>query len=177
MTTVDLKSLATSGSHTVDLVFSGEGKPSYNLVSAYNVPWTDVPEEELGPLSVDIAYDRTELAVDETVTANVSVTNNTDGPQNMALVTLGLPPGFEVERDDFAQYLEAGTLSKFEITGKQVILYISEIAAGSTANYAYRLRATMPIKASDGGGSVYPYYQPDKKRVVAEQQISVLEQQ
>jgi hypothetical protein len=92
----------------------------------------------------------------------------------MALVTLGLPPGFEVERDDFAQYLDAGTLSKFEVTGKQVILYITEVPAASELSYAYRLRATMPVKASDGGGSVYPYYQPDQRRDTAEQQLEVL---
>lgn len=173
MTTVDLKRLATAGAHTVDLVFSGEGKPTYNLVSSYNIPWLDAPEEELGPLSVDIAYDRNKLVVDETVTASVSVTNNTDGIQNMALVTVGVPPGFEIERDDLQQYLQGGTLSKFEVTGKQLILYVSQLEAGATLTYDYRLRATMPVKASDGGGTVYPYYEPQKKSAVAEQQLEV----
>jgi alpha-2-macroglobulin-like protein len=174
MTTVDLRNLATAGTHNVELVFSGEGKPSYAVVSGYNVPWAEAPEEAPGPLSVDISYDRTQLVVDETVTASVVVANNTASTQNMALVTVGLPPGFEVERDDFAQYLAAGTLSKVEVTGKQVILYVSEIGANAEVTYSYRLRATMPIKASDGGGSVYPYYQPDQKREAAEQQIEVL---
>jgi uncharacterized protein YfaS (alpha-2-macroglobulin family) len=157
----------------VALTFSGEGKTSYNLVSNYNVPWAEAPTETTGPLSVAIAYDRTQLVVDETVTASVTVQNNTNSPQNMALVTLGLPPGFEVQREDFDPYLQAGTLSRFEVTGKQLILYVSELAPNATLQFDYRLKATLPVKASDGGGSVYPYYQPDQKQTVAEQTIEV----
>jgi hypothetical protein len=53
-------------------------------------------------------------------------------------------------------------------------LYVSELPAGETLQFDYRLRATMPIKASDGGGEVHPYYQPDQKVHAAEQQIEVL---
>jgi hypothetical protein len=174
MTTVDLSNLATSGAHSVDFTFDGEGKVSINLVSAYNLPWAEATQPEPGPLSVDVAYDRTSLAVDETVSETVTVTNNTDGVQNMPLVTVGLPPGFEVERDDLNQYLSGGGLSKFDVTGKQVIFYISELAANASLTLTYRLRATMPVKASDGGASVYPYYQPDQKREAPEQQIEVV---
>jgi hypothetical protein len=173
MTTVDLAAFATTGDHDVEISFSGEGKASYNLVSNYNVPWAEAPSEPTGPLSVAVAYDRTQLVVDETVTASVTVQNNTDNTQNMALVTLGLPPGFEVQREDFDQYLGAGTLSRFEVTGKQLILYVSELAPNATLRFDYRLKATLPVKASDGGGSVYPYYQPDQKQTVAEQTIEV----
>jgi uncharacterized protein YfaS (alpha-2-macroglobulin family) len=173
MTTVDLQAFATTGDHDVEISFSGEGKASYNLVSNYNVPWAEAPSEPTGPLSVAVAYDRTQLVVDETVTASVTVQNNTDNTQNMALVTLGLPPGFEVQREDFDQYLGAGTLSRFEVTGKQLILYVSELAPNATLRFDYRLKATLPVKASDGGGSVYPYYQPDQKQTVAEQTIEV----
>ncbi len=173
MTTIDLKSFATTGEHVVDLTFTGEGKVSYNLVSSYNVPWDDAPEQTEGPLSVAVAYDRTQLVVDETITASVSVTNNTAQTQNMALVTLGLPPGFEVERDDFEKYIEAGSLSRAEVTGKQVILYVSELAPDSKQTYEYRLRATMPVKASDGGAAVSLYYQPEQKSDAPEQLLEV----
>src|SRR5690606_35919063 len=42
MTTIDLTQFAQPGEHQVELTFSGEGKVSYNLVSAYNVPWQAV---------------------------------------------------------------------------------------------------------------------------------------
>jgi hypothetical protein len=175
MTTLDLGQFATSGEHEVELTFSGEGKVSYNLVSAYHVPWDDAPEPPAGPLSIRVEYDRTSLSVEQTVTASVELINNTEQTQNMALVTVGIPPGFEVERDDFASYLEDETLSRFETTGRQLILYVGELPAGVTRTFSYRLRATMPVVASDGGGSVQPYYQPDQKQEVAEQVFEVSE--
>jgi alpha-2-macroglobulin-like protein len=129
--------------------------------------------EPQGPLSVAISYDRTQLNVDETVSADVHVVNNTDQLQNMVLVTLGLPPGFAVEQADFTPYLSAGTLSKVEVTGKQIILYLTELGAQADQLFTYRLRATMPVKASDGGGSVYPYYQPNEKTETAAQTLNV----
>jgi hypothetical protein len=175
MTTLDLGEFATTGEHEVRLTFSGEGKVSYNLVSGYNVPWDEAPEPAEGPLSVRVEYDRTSLSVDQNVTATVELINNTDQTQNMALVTLGIPPGFEIQRDDLSSYLEEGTLSRFETTGKQLILYVSELAPGEARTFSYRLQATMPVVASDGGGSVQPYYQPDQKQEVAEQILEVTE--
>lgn len=173
MRTVDLSQLATTGDHDVTLTFTGEGKASYSLVSAYNIPWLEAPDEPVGPLSVVISYDRTSLAVDETVSATVTVANNTAQTQNMALVTVGLPPGFEVLKEDFDQYLDSRAISKVETTGRQVILYVSELAANQQLALTYRLRATMPVTASDGGGSVHPYYQPDQKMAAPEQILQV----
>lgn len=173
MTTVDLAAYA-SGQRQISLTFSGEGKASYNLVSNYNVPWNEAPVEAEGPLSVAIAYDRTRLQLDELVTASVTVRNNTSNTQNMALVTVGLPPGFELQREDFAPYLANGSLSRFELTGKQLILYVSELAPNVTLEFRYGLRATMPVRASDGGSSVHLYYQPDLKSKAQEQTLEVL---
>jgi hypothetical protein len=81
----------------------------------------------------------------------------------MILVTVGLPPGFEVVTDDLATYLTNHTLSKYEITGKQLMLYVSALAPSGNLAMSYRLRATMPVKASDGGGEVHLYYEPQKR--------------
>ncbi|MCU0693674.1 MAG: hypothetical protein MUF54_19980 [Polyangiaceae bacterium] len=161
MQTVDMSTLAATGSHDIQLTFAGTGRVSYNLVSSHHVPWNEVPAEPPGPLAITVSYDKTTLTMDETVTATVHVTSNTTTNQNMILVTVGLPPGFEVMVEDFAQYLAASKLSHFELTGKQLTLYLSSLAAGATEAFSYRLRATMPVKAADGGAQAYPYYEPD----------------
>jgi uncharacterized repeat protein (TIGR01451 family) len=173
MHTVDLSSLATTGDHQVELSFVGTGKISYNLVAKHNLPWKDTGEEAPGPLSIGLAYDKHELAVNDTVKATVTVTNNTASDANMVMVTLGIPPGFELVPEDLDAYLTAGTLSRYEATGKQLDLYITRIAASKQQAYNYRLRATMPVKAEDGGAKVYPYYQPDKKSSAASTQFVV----
>ncbi len=167
MTTVDLGAHATPGQHTVQLSFAGTGKPAYNLVSNENLPFSVIPTPPMGPLSVAVGYDRAQLAVNDTVKATVTVTNNTPNLQNMALVTVGLPPGFELQTEDLKPYLDQKSLSKYEITGKQVLFYIPELGKQSQLLLSYRLKATMPVKASDGGASVYPYYQPDQKVEIA----------
>ncbi|WP_437878857.1 MG2 domain-containing protein [Sorangium sp. So ce513] len=174
MTTVDLTHLATTGAHEVTLAFEGEGKPSYNVVSRHNLPWSAVPADGGGPLAVDVSYDKTSLYVNEIVTASVNVKNLTNAAQNMILVTVGLPPGFQVLTEDLQAYIAAGELSRFELTGKQLILYVKELAAGRAASFNYRLQATMPVRAEDGGAEAHPYYQPEQQSFAGAQLLQVL---
>jgi hypothetical protein len=167
MSTVDLGSALATGSHQVSLSFVGTGKASWHMVSGYNVAWSDVPPDPVGPLSVTVSYDKTDLAIGETVLETVHLQNNTASTENMVLVTLGVPPGFSVETDDLAPYLASGVLSKYEPTGKQLTLYLTKIAGSASLDLKYRLRANMPVTASDGGGEAHLYYEPEKKAVVA----------
>ncbi|MFI5300607.1 MAG: alpha-2-macroglobulin, partial [Polyangiales bacterium] len=175
MSTIDLGSSLTGGSHAVKLSFTGTGKASYHVVSGYNLAWADVPTDPVGPVSVAVAYDKTELTLNDTVMATVSVTNNTPTTENMLLVTLGVAPGFEVVTDDLQPYLTSGVLSRAEPTGKQLTLYLSTLNGSATQVISYHLRATMPITATDGGGVAYPYYEPSKRSAVASTQFVVHE--
>ncbi|WP_437603905.1 MG2 domain-containing protein [Sorangium sp. So ce590] len=174
MTTVDLTHLATTGAHEVTLAFAGEGKLSYNLVSRHNLPWSAVPSDGGGPLAVSLSYDKTSLYVNDIVTASLNVRNTTSSAQSMVLVTVGLPPGFQLLTEDLQQYIAAGLLSRFEITGKQLILYVKEIPAGGAASFDYRLQATMPVRAEDGGAEVHPYYQPEQQSFSEAQLLQVM---
>ncbi|HVY27481.1 MAG TPA: MG2 domain-containing protein [Polyangiaceae bacterium] len=163
MTRVDLSSLATVGSHDVSLLFTGTGKPSYNLVSSHHLAWADVPAEPKGPLSIDVAYDKTDLFVNDTVKASVTLQNNEASVQNMVLVTLGVAPGFSVNTDDLQKYLSDGSLSKFEMTARQLILYITKLDPNAKHVFEYSLQATMPVTAVDGGAEARMYYEPEKR--------------
>lgn len=167
MTRIDLSTLATNGSHEIKLDFAGSDKVSYNLVSGYNLPWAAVPEDPPGPLSIAVSYDKDTLYVNDSVTAQVSVLNNEAVTQNMLLITLGIAPGFAVDATSLQPYLDSGAISKFETTGQQLILYVTSLAPKATLSLAYKLRATMPVTAVDGGGEVKLYYQPEKRAVVA----------
>jgi alpha-2-macroglobulin-like protein len=171
MTRVDLSVFAATGSHDVKVDFAGTGKPSFNLVSSHNLPWALVPAEPTGPLSIDVAYDKTDLFVDDTVKATVTLTNNEPVTQNMVLVTLGIAPGFSVDTDDLNQYLDSGAISKFEMTGRQLILYITALAPSSMQTFEYDLQATMPVTAVDGGAEARMYYEPEKKARAAAREL------
>jgi alpha-2-macroglobulin-like protein len=175
MTTVDLGTRATTGDHEVRLTFVGTGQVSYNLVASHNIPWAEV-SEPAGPLGVSISYDKTTLYVNETATATVSVENVAANTTNMVLVTVGIPPGFGVVTEDLDEYVTAGTLSHYETTGKQLNLYLTQLAAAQVERISFRVRATMPVKAADGGAVVYPYYQPDQKTTAASTTLEAIEQ-
>jgi len=176
MTTVDLATRATTGDHTVTLAFVGNGKVSFNLVAQHHVPWVSAPGAPTGPLGVTVSYDKTRLTLDESATATVVVRNNTASEQNMILVTLGLPPGFQVATEDLDAYKTSKVLSAYEITGKQLTLYVSKLAASTTQTFKYRLQATMPVTASDGGAEVYLYYQPKQRSSAPAVKLQVAEQ-
>jgi uncharacterized protein YfaS (alpha-2-macroglobulin family) len=160
---VDMSSLATAGDHAVELAFEGTGEVGYNLVSSHHLPWTAAQQPASGPLAIGVTYDRTALAVDETVTAKLSVSNTTASAQNMLLVTVGLPPGFDLQTEDLDAYIVSEQISRYERTARQLILYVTELPARARLELSYRLRATMPVRAADGGSRVALYYQPEQK--------------
>jgi len=176
MTRIDLSALATNGSHALKLDFTGTGKVSYNLVSSYNLAWADAPSDAPGPLSINVNYDKTSLFVNDTVNATVRVVNNEAVTQNMVLVTLGIAPGFTVNTDALQQYLTSGAISKFEVTGQQLILYVTAIAPKATLTVSYPLEAAMPVTAVDGGAEARLYYQPEQRAKSAAQQLNVQKQ-
>jgi hypothetical protein len=173
MTTVDLGAHAAAGSHEVKLAFSGTGQLSYNLVSSYHVPWASLPKEPEGPIALGLSYDKSSLFVNDTVTATAVVKNTTASVENMVLVTLGVPPGFQVQTSDFEPYLRQGTLSRYELTGRQVVLYLTSIAPKASTTFSYRLQALMPVKAVDGGAEAHLYYEPTARAQAAGQAFEV----
>jgi uncharacterized protein YfaS (alpha-2-macroglobulin family) len=162
---VDLKGYTKIGNHRIGLSFNGQGSLQYQIVGRYYVPWQKQgPVAE--PLTIDLSYDRTRLAQDETATARVRVRNNTPATAKMIMVDLGVPPGFEPDGEDFAALVDStmgrtgGRLQKYTITAKQVILYFDGLNPKQMVEFSYKLRAKYPLKAKTFVSRVYEYYNP-----------------
>jgi hypothetical protein len=78
-----------------------------------------------------------------------------------------------VSTDDLQKYLSDGTLSKFETTGRQLVLYLTQLAPKAQQVFEYTLQATMPVTAVDGGAEARMYYEPEKRAKAAAKQLSV----
>ena len=164
---VDLKPYTHAGAHRIALSFAGRGQLQYQIVARYYVPWARRPDEgQRDPLAIALAYDRTRLAQDETVTARVRVQNNTAAKAKMIMVDLGIPPGFEPAGEDFAELVSTtrgqagGRLEKYTLTAKQVILYFDGLNPKQKVEFAFRLRAKFPVRAQTFASRVYEYYNP-----------------
>jgi len=161
----------------VNITVEGEGNLMYQIAGSYYLPWEAVPRypqltggSEL--VDIDLDYDRTELAVNDTVGVNVVITLN-EGQAESALIDLGLPPGFSVETQDLAALVARfddvladyafPTIERYELTGRQILIYVSNLTAENPLEFSYRLRAKFPLTAQTPASNAYDYYNPDVK--------------
>jgi hypothetical protein len=166
-----------SGANRVQIEVEGGGNLMYQVATRYYLPWDQVlptPEtEEL--ITIDVAYDRTALAVNDEATVNVGVRLNQEGVVKMALIDLGVPPGFTVLSEDLSRLVEQRVIARYELTGRQIIIYLEDFAYGSPLNFSYRLRARFPLRAQTPPSSAYDYYNPTDLTVRAPLEVSVSE--
>jgi hypothetical protein len=174
-----LKEIPSRGANKVEMQFDGTGGLAYQIVGSYFLPWGEKPAGE--PLSIDVAYDRTQLAQDDIATATATVRNNLPKPANMVMIDLGIPPGFDLLSEDLQAYQEkstaqkSGRLEKFSLTATQAILYFNSLAPSETVTLRFRLRAKYPIRARTLRSRVYEYYDPDVSSVARPVQLEVRE--
>ena len=160
---LDFKGATKTGGNKVSLQFDGEGGMMYQVVTRYYLPWKGVEGEPRETLSIDVKYDKTKLKQDDIVTADVTIRNNAPGEVKMLIVDLGIPPGFQVQTTDLWDLVEHGKVQRFEMTGRQVVLYIETMKAGETLELSYRMQAQFVIKAKAPKSTVYKYYNPEER--------------
>jgi uncharacterized protein YfaS (alpha-2-macroglobulin family) len=154
-----------SGDNRVAFRMTGEGRVMYQITSEYYLPWEQVPVEpaEQEPLTVEVSYDRTTLAVQDEVTAHVWVKLNAAGTAQMVLLDLGLPPGFTVLDEDLQALVSQGLIERFELTGRQIIVYLTDLVPNQPLSFDYRLQANYPLRVQVPASQAYDYYSPDRR--------------
>jgi uncharacterized protein YfaS (alpha-2-macroglobulin family) len=174
MVTFD-RGFSPTGENRIQIEMAGGGNLMYQVSTQYYLPWEDIPlvpeAEEL--MSIDVAYERTELAVNEVVAVDVEVRLNQVGVVKMALIDLGIPPGFSVETDDLSKLVDEGVISRYELTGRQIIIYVEDLSAEKPLTFSYRLRACFPMRAQTPPSSAYDYYNPSDAAVRAPLEVTV----
>ncbi|HMA33536.1 MAG TPA: MG2 domain-containing protein, partial [Chloroflexia bacterium] len=162
--------------NAVGITAAGRGSFLYQVAGEYYVPWlADQPAQPppaAEPVTVQVAYDRTQLAVNDTVGIQVTVRLNTPGAADSALIDLGLPPGFAPETADLDALIRPPAapdptgstptgIERYELTGRQILVYARHLRQGQPLEFRYRLRARFPLKAQTPPSQAYDYYNPD----------------
>lgn len=137
----------------------------YQIAFWYHVdevapPPVDAPTE---PLSINIAYDRERLQVDDTVTATAVAVNNMDAAAPMVILDLPIPGGFKIEPGELDELVGSNKIAKYQITARKAIVYLRGLQPGQQLELRYRLKATMPVKVAVPPGTAYEYYNPDRR--------------
>ena len=147
----------------ITVSYEGTGNLMYQVLSAYYLPIDDTTMPAGEVMDISVSYDKTQLQVNDTVTATALVRNLTQGQLDMVLVDLGIPPGFSVIPDKLTHMVEAGTIMKFELAGQQLSVYLDKMTPGQELSLAYDLVANYPVKAKAPSSSAYLYYDEDTK--------------
>jgi hypothetical protein len=164
------------GEQVVDLSMEGERNLQYQVLTSFYRPWAVVPEdapERLQSMRVDLAYDRTEMVVNDVVKVTALVEMLAPGTAGTVLVDLGLPPGFTPIMEDLHALRVRGVISRYELTGRQIIFYLADVTSGEVYQLEYRLRARYPIRAQAPASQTYDYYTPERQDVSPPQRIIV----
>lgn len=175
MRQINLKEQLKTGVNNIELNYTGDGSLLYQIVGRYYIPWvrTEAPRPAFEPLSIAVVYDKTKLTLDDLATVTATIHNNTDRIAEMPLVDLGIPPGFTVVPDQLEEAVTAGKISKYTVSGRQVIMYMEKLDPTQTLTISYQIRAKYPIKARTPLSKVYPYYNPARVAVSQPQDIVV----
>ena len=148
------------GAQSVQIVMDGQGNLAYDIIERWHLPWQGAPAPT-GPLSITVDYDRTTLAVDDLVTARVTIANTDPSFADMVMVDLGIPPGFALVRDDLDALRDRGVFDRYENTERQLLLYFTAVPVGEPTVFEFRLQAREPVRAQAPRNRIYSYYNPD----------------
>ncbi len=166
------------GQHTVNLKTSGQAPALlYQVTTAYYVPWKESPvPTQTQALNIQVSYDRSALAVDDTIGVQAEVTFNQPGAAQWVIVDLGVPPGFNVLTQDLDELIAQSAslkthIKRYEMAGRSVILYLENMTG--TIRFNYRMKARLAVKAQAPASAVYDYYNPDVRSVQQPGQVVV----
>lgn len=157
---VDLTSQLSIGSHEVVVVDRSGQRTGYQLAVSWHTSDPSRSPDPLG-LSISLEFDKRALRVGESTQAKAIVRNDSGEPVPMVLVDLPIPAGFEVDPAGIAQMVADGTIEKFQVTARSVIVYLRSLDAGGSLTIPYTLRATIPAELTTPAAIAWDYYQPE----------------
>ena len=168
MKQIDLGKFLRAGENQIQFRQNPSGELPFQLTGVYwlrasaTAKPASVPAIS-DPLEINLQYDRTTLALNDQLHCTVTVKNNTGHVVNMAIVDLGIPPGFDVDTTAFETMQQNGQIAKFELTGNQVILYLRELSNETPFQFTCAFRAKYPLRVQTPTSAAYEYYQPQNR--------------
>jgi uncharacterized protein YfaS (alpha-2-macroglobulin family) len=170
----NLKPHIVEGNNELEIIFEGKGAMMYQIVGKYYLPWHTRPQKK-EPFGLTIEYDKTTLCVNDLVTCKIKLVNNQPSLARMVMLDIGVPPGFKVISTDLDLLVEDGKIMKYDLTSRQVIIYLEALGPNETLELSYRLQAKYPIRARSRASKAYEYYTPENKAIAGPQKLEVKE--
>jgi uncharacterized protein YfaS (alpha-2-macroglobulin family) len=159
---VDLSPHLANGNTRLTVTETTDTASGFQVAFRYHLPEEAKPAAA-DPLAVTLAYERTELRVEDPVKATANVVNRMKQSAAMVMLDLPVPAGFAPLAEDFTALVEKGAIARYQVRPRQVLVYLRNLEPNKPLELSYRLRATMPVQVAVPGARVYEYYDPDRE--------------
>ena len=156
----------------IELAATGSGETRYQLVRRFNVFLRDdIVNNGMG---LEVIYDANHVDVDDIVNVTAIVRYfGAPGDSGMMIVDVGVPTGFAPVRESLDALVEAEAVSKVEVAGRKVILYVDGLIGGEQRSLSFQVIARFPVRAVVPDSKAYLYYEPDVRAENAGEAITV----
>jgi hypothetical protein len=143
----------------IELSAAGSGEARFQLVRMFNVSLTNQTIEN--GMAIQVTYDASNVHVDDIVNV-IAVVNyfGQAGESGMMIVDIGVPTGFSPVQESLDALIETGIVSRVEVAGRKVILYIEGLTYGQQRTFTFQVRARFPVRALIPDSRAYLYYEP-----------------
>jgi len=149
-------------SKQISLSISGRGEVSYQLVKKYHVLLPEMPV--MRELELNVTYSADHVSVDDIVDITARVRYVGEAPNTgMLLLDIAVPTGFTPVTESLDSLRDKQIISRYEIAGRKIILYIDGLARGEELEIDLKVRALFPVKAIIPDSRAYSYYNPEVK--------------
>jgi hypothetical protein len=164
---LELPDALNKGDNKLELSAPGESAAmNAQLISTWYIPWAESSATAIQnfkpgdtrALRLQIAFDRTQPAFGDAVTAHVEAERVGFHGYGMMLAEVGLPPGAEVDRESLES---AGS---YEVQPDRVVFYLWPVAGGAKFDFRFRLR--YRCDALTAPSLLYDYYNPENRAIV-----------
>lgn len=152
-----------------------KGSITYELVEEYYVPYESITAND-SKYNIEISeVMNTNLKVNDTVSQQITLTNNSDETIANGLINITIPQGFTVDEAFLEKCKTLGYIEKYEYNYTSLNLYIRNFEPGAQKNIEVQYRANYPEEIVGGTIRAFDYYNPNIEGVEAPVKIIVSE--
>ena len=132
---IDVSSLVARGRHRLTIIDRSGAAAVYQVTFRYHLPGPKAPATGEA-LSIQLAYDKTNLMAGDTVGVTASVVNKSSEAAPMVILDLPVPAGFAVEPEDLEKLVAAEEAAKYQLTPRSANRLPAAIVARGAAGAA-----------------------------------------
>ncbi len=168
--TFDITKFLSTGKNRIEFKAPGVlPLATAQAVASFYVPWAESTAIDNGKHGVrlQVKFDKTESRINDEITCSVEAERVDSRGYGMLLAEIGLPPGAEVDRSSLQEAMakSESIINQYDVLPDRVVVYLWPTRGAVKFNFKFRPR--LGLNARTAPSSIYDYYNPDSRALVA----------